>query len=64
MAQHTPGRIAYEEDVRRRPTYDNGNSRAAWNALPDYAKWSWEKNATPREWPQARAAIARARGEG
>ena len=46
----TPGEFAYNEDVRRRPTYDKGERRPAWAALETYAKQSWERNPTPREW--------------
>ena len=46
----TPGEIAYNEDVRRRPTYHTGEPRPAWATLEAYAKQSWERNPTPREW--------------
>jgi hypothetical protein len=46
----TPGEIAYNEDVRRRPTYDKGAPRPAWAALETHAKQSWERNPTPRDW--------------
>lgn len=51
----TAGQLAYEEDCRRMPTYrGNGKTtpRPQWEDLPSYAKWSWEKNPTPREWKQ------------
>jgi hypothetical protein len=51
-ATKTPAQLAYEEDVRRRPTYDNGVPRCTWDQLPDIAQWSWEKNPTPRDWPE------------
>jgi hypothetical protein len=46
----TPGEIAYNEDVRRRPAYDKGAPRPAWATLETYAKQSWERQPTPREW--------------
>lgn len=50
MIQKTPGQLAYEEDVRRKPTYDGGLARAAWDKLADHVKESWERNPTPRAW--------------
>ncbi len=44
----TPGRIAYEEDVRLEPSYLDGASRRSWDQLPDLAKQSWERNPTVR----------------
>jgi len=46
----TLGQIAYEEDCKRRPYYDVGIKRKAWDELGPIEKWSWEKNPTPREW--------------
>jgi hypothetical protein len=46
----TPGEIAYNEDVRRRPTYDKGAPRPTWAQLDYHAKVSWARNPTPREW--------------
>jgi hypothetical protein len=46
----TPGEAAYREDARRRPSYDGGTPRPAWAALETYAKQSWERQPTPREW--------------
>jgi hypothetical protein len=46
----TPGEAAYREDVRRRPAYDKGAPRPAWATLETYAKQSWERQPTPREW--------------
>lgn len=39
----TPGQIAYQEDVRRRPTYGDGTPRKSWEELCDVARWSWER---------------------
>lgn len=44
-----PREEMYEEDVRRRPTYDHGAPRDTWEALDEIARASWEKNPTPRE---------------
>jgi len=46
----TPGELAYNEDVRRQPTYHTGERRPAWAALETYAKQSWERDPTPRDW--------------
>ena len=46
----TPGEFAYNEDVRRRPTYDKGAPRPTWAQLDYHAKVSWERDPTPREW--------------
>ena len=51
----SPGQIAYEEDVRRRPHYHprvDGTvvPRLPWTQLGAMEKWSWEKNPTPRGW--------------
>jgi len=39
----TPGQLAYEADVRRYPTYHNGQPRPSWEALRPWARESWEK---------------------
>jgi hypothetical protein len=52
----TPGQIAYEEDVRRRPKHDDGTDRPTWEKLgAEYCastghviRNSWERNPTPR----------------
>jgi len=50
MTTKTPGQLAYEEDVRRRPTYDTGTPRATWDMLPAPFHDTWHKNPTPRDW--------------
>lgn len=45
----TPGQLAYETDCERRPDYHDATPRRTWANLPDYARWSWERNPTPRE---------------
>lgn len=50
-ARPMTGREAYEEDVRRRPTYDNGAPRRSWDQLDDIAQLSWTRNPTPRDYP-------------
>lgn len=50
MHNQTPGELAYNEDVRRRPYYDGGTPRRSWAQLDDHAKQSWERDPTPREW--------------
>lgn len=44
----TPGHTAYEADLRQQPRYHDGTSRRTWEQLSDFAKWSWERNPTPR----------------
>ncbi len=46
----TAGQLAYEEDVRRRPTYHDGAPRRLWAELPPYTQGTWERNPTTREW--------------
>lgn len=47
----TPGHLAYLEDCRRRPTYDNAQERKRWVDLNDVCRDSWERKPTAREWP-------------
>jgi len=42
------GQLAYEEDVRRCPVYEDGTPRKPWSKLPDYAKDSWQRKPYPR----------------
>lgn len=53
MKTYTP-REAYEEDVRRRPTYHDGTPRRTWDELPETARWSWKRNPTPRSYPKTK----------
>jgi hypothetical protein len=46
----TPGARAYAEDVRRKPLDHTGRPRPTWAELDKVARWSWEKNPTPRDW--------------
>ena len=51
----TPGQIAYEEDVRRKPNYHprvdgTVRPRRTWDELDAVTKRSWEINPTPRSW--------------
>lgn len=56
VAVKTPGQVAYEEDVRRRPKHDDGTARPTWEKLgAEYCastgrviRDSWERNPTPR----------------
>lgn len=45
----TPGQIAYEEDVLRRPTYDSGLPRKPWDKLANWAQTEWEMIGLPVE---------------
>jgi hypothetical protein len=51
QAAKTAGQIAYETDCERAPRYHDGTPRLSWERLPDYARQSWERNPTPREYP-------------
>ena len=44
------GKQAYEEDVRRMPTYHDGTPRRPWERLDEVTQWSWNRNPTPRNW--------------
>lgn len=44
----TPGQKAYEAELEYCPNYHDGAPRRAWDQLPEYAQWSWERNPTPR----------------
>jgi hypothetical protein len=46
----SPGQIAYEEDVRRKPEYKKGWQRTAWKNLDAEVRESWERNPTPRNY--------------
>lgn len=48
MSRKTPGQIAYELDVKAMPNYHDGEPRKTWDQLCDVAKWTWERNPTPR----------------
>ncbi len=49
----TPGQIAYEEDVRRKPLYNNGAPRRHWLDLRAEFRQSWEDDPTPRDWKKS-----------
>ena len=42
QSSKTRGQLAYEEDVRRRPNYQDGGPRRTWDSLPYYIKQNWE----------------------
>jgi hypothetical protein len=46
----TPGHAAYLEDCVRKPTYHTGEPRPTWQSLDEWARWSWEREPTPRQW--------------
>lgn len=56
--QKTPGQLAYEEDCRRCPHHHDGSPRRAWSEIGDVARWSWERNPTPRDYGTERARAA------
>jgi hypothetical protein len=56
MSNKTPGQIAYEAELVYCPNYHDGSPRCPWEKLADYAKWSWEKNPTPREFKNLKKA--------
>lgn len=43
------GQRAYEADLIRIPRYPNGQQRATWAELPEYARRSWERHAQPSD---------------
>ncbi len=43
------GREAYEEDVRRKPLYEDGTPRKRWDQLTDLIQRTWEQSPEPRE---------------
>lgn len=49
----TPGEAAYIEDCRRQPFYHTGERRLTWAQLDAWAKASWERNPTPRDYARA-----------
>lgn len=48
MHDKSPGQLAYEEDVRRRPRYPDGKPRDTWDQIDPIARWSWNRNPTQR----------------
>ncbi len=51
-------RLAYLADVRRCATYHDGTPRLPWEGLPSYARASWTKNPTPRDYAPAAPLFA------
>lgn len=49
---------AYEEDVRRRPTYHDGKPRRAWEELSIGSRWLWRVKLTPQPEPSPDTAQA------
>jgi hypothetical protein len=47
VANMTP-QEAYESDLKITPTYHDGTARPSWERLSAIARWSWERNPTPR----------------
>lgn len=39
----SPGQLAYEADVARRPIYHDGSARKRWEQLDAVMQWSWER---------------------
>ena len=46
--QKTTGQTAYEAELNAKPLYHDGTARKTWAELDDLARWTWEKNPTPR----------------
>jgi len=42
------GKAAYEADLARHPWHHDDAPRPAWDDLPEYARWSWNRNPTQR----------------
>lgn len=49
LAPKSPGQIAYETELQAWPFYHDGAPRVAWDQLCAFARWSWERNPTPRK---------------
>jgi hypothetical protein len=45
----TPGQLAYERDLARKPLYHDGSARPTWADLWAAAKDSWERNPNDRD---------------
>lgn len=43
-AQRDAARLAYEADVRRRPTYHDGTPRKTWEQLGELERSTWSKS--------------------
>lgn len=52
------GRAAYQEDVRRQPTYNDGSARVTWGELGPIERDSWMRNPTPRDWSRRNPFLA------
>jgi len=50
VPRKSPGQLAYETDVSRCPTYQDGAARRAWATLGEPERDSWERNPTPRSY--------------
>lgn len=48
VIEKTPGQIAYEEDLYKRPTYADGSPRKSWKNMDEISRSSWERNPKPR----------------
>jgi len=44
------GRLAYEEDVRRCPNYDDGTPRKRWDQLTSIEQFTWRQMPKPRDY--------------
>jgi hypothetical protein len=53
----TAGQIAYEIDCERAPRYHDATPRKAWEGLQDYARQSWERNPTPRDYRNRKESL-------
>jgi hypothetical protein len=52
--EKSPGQLAYEADCAAQPNYHDGQPRKTWAELRGAAKCSWERDPTPRFWPEPR----------
>lgn len=43
MSAKSPGQIAYEADLEKRPVYHSGEVRPSWDQLPAYARENWDR---------------------
>ncbi|ARL04371.1 hypothetical protein [Burkholderia pseudomallei] len=46
--EKTAGQRAYERDVERHPSHEDGSKRPQWAQLKDYQRFTWERDPTDR----------------
>lgn len=46
--QKSPGQMAYETELKARPTYHDGTARKTWAHLGEPERGTWDRDPTPR----------------